>query len=499
MSLGGERLFTDRLRLGTRLSFGVGAIPETIKNISWDLFVLFYFTQVLGLSGSLAGLAIGIALVIDAVVDPLIGTLSDGLRGGRFGKRQKLMALSILPFGITFSLLFNPPASLSEFGLFVWLTFFAVVCRAAISMFTIPYYALHTELSRNPIERPLLASFRQIATATGRFGVPFLAFTFFFAATPDYPNGQLRQESYISFGNAIAITAMLLMAWCIIGTNRRSLDIEKNYHGELPPRAQVSLLLTIRQTIELIKSTVNARKVLLQGLLMFISLAIVSVYTLHLCTYYWKLTPEEIRNVSIALPPGTLLAAFLARYYVPVFEKKRILIIAIMGYVLFVTVPLLGPMLNLFPQPGHDLQVTLLILFKFLSGLLYGAYLVTTSTVGCDIADEIELNVGQPRQALFSSLSFFIMGASSALVNIIAGVFLDVIGLPAGADISAVTTDMSNNLALLAAGIITVCCSAAALITWTFDISREKQESINMRLKERYSAGKTEGDVALAE
>ncbi len=46
----------------TMAAFGVGTIPDSIKNYSWDLFVLFLYTQVPGLSGTLTGFALLIAL-----------------------------------------------------------------------------------------------------------------------------------------------------------------------------------------------------------------------------------------------------------------------------------------------------------------------------------------------------------------------------------------------------------------------------------------------------
>ena len=43
------------------VGFAFGTFPDSIKNFAWDLFVLFLYTQVLGLSGTLTGLALLIA------------------------------------------------------------------------------------------------------------------------------------------------------------------------------------------------------------------------------------------------------------------------------------------------------------------------------------------------------------------------------------------------------------------------------------------------------
>ena len=50
-----------------RLLYAAGQLPEGIKSAAFGFFLLFYYNQVLGLSGSLAGLAVFIALCMDAV------------------------------------------------------------------------------------------------------------------------------------------------------------------------------------------------------------------------------------------------------------------------------------------------------------------------------------------------------------------------------------------------------------------------------------------------
>ena len=491
-------MLQSRLDNRTRFAFGAGAMPETLKNSAWDMFVLFYFTQVLGLSGTLAGLAIGIALVVDAVIDPSIGSYSDGMRTGRFGRRQTLMAFAVVPFAISFSLLFSPPAGLSETALFAWLVIFAIICRSAISLFTIPFYALGVELSRNRLERPVLAGFKQISTAIGRIGMPFFAFTFFFAATPAFPNGQLNPAAYPKLGISLSIVAAVLMVFCIYGTNRRSKDNERGAAARTQQKP-FDLVTTFKQIIDAFRCTPNVRWQMGLAVFMFISLGIVNVYTLHLTTYYWRLTPEDIRNVSIALSPGGLIAAFTARYYVPLFDKKKLMMSCIFIYGVVVLVPVLAPLTPFFPRPGDALQVPLLIGFKFVAGLAYGAFMITSSTAASDVADELELNAGAPRQALMSSFTFFALGAASALVNIAAGIFLDLIAFPAGAAVNAVPHDMVAKLAIFAAVVIGVAVTTVIFFISRLSISRERQDEINAALERRYANEKAASPEESAE
>ena len=104
------------LTRGIKVSYGVGQAAEGIKNAAFNVFVFFYYTQVLGLSTVYMGIAIGIALAVDSITDPLIGSLSDNWQG-KHGRRHPFIYASILPLGLAFIGLLNPP-ELGEFSLF---------------------------------------------------------------------------------------------------------------------------------------------------------------------------------------------------------------------------------------------------------------------------------------------------------------------------------------------------------------------------------------------
>ena len=65
-----------RVPLATRALLGSGLAAEGTQNIAFNTFVLFFYNQVLGLSGTWTGAALVLALCIDAVMDPLVGSLS---------------------------------------------------------------------------------------------------------------------------------------------------------------------------------------------------------------------------------------------------------------------------------------------------------------------------------------------------------------------------------------------------------------------------------------
>ena len=75
------------LTLGERVAYGIGGAAFSIKEAAYAVFVLIFYTQVLGLDGALTGTILFLAVIFDAVTDPIIGAWSDRFKS-RWGKRH---------------------------------------------------------------------------------------------------------------------------------------------------------------------------------------------------------------------------------------------------------------------------------------------------------------------------------------------------------------------------------------------------------------------------
>ena len=149
-----------RLSPGLKLAYASGTITFACKDVVFINFILLYYRQVLGVSGSLTGLALLIAMISDAITDPLMGSFSDRFKS-KWGRRHPFMVISAVPLALTFVGLLCPPA-LSEFQLFIWLMAFAIALRTALTVFFIPYLALGAELSEDYLERSSVTTYRTV-------------------------------------------------------------------------------------------------------------------------------------------------------------------------------------------------------------------------------------------------------------------------------------------------------------------------------------------------
>lgn len=203
----------------TKLAYGVGSIAEGVKDSAFQTFLLFYYNQVLGLPGAWSGAAIFLALCVDAITDPLVGSLSDHFHH-RLGRRHPFLYASALPMGVSFWLLFNPPAGLGEIELFVWLAFFASFVRTAMTLYSIPSNSMIAEITDDYDERTRLVSWRFLFGWIGGLGFAQIGYRLFFQPREGLADGRLDASAYGAFAlvGAVAIVAAILS--CAVGTHR---------------------------------------------------------------------------------------------------------------------------------------------------------------------------------------------------------------------------------------------------------------------------------------
>ncbi len=72
--------------------YASGAVANGVKGDAFTFFLLFFYSNVIGLTPGLASLAIFIALMVDALTDPIMGVISDRTN-------HRLAEASLFPFG----------------------------------------------------------------------------------------------------------------------------------------------------------------------------------------------------------------------------------------------------------------------------------------------------------------------------------------------------------------------------------------------------------------
>jgi glycoside/pentoside/hexuronide:cation symporter, GPH family len=131
--------------VNSSVMYAFGMLAMMIPSQAFSIYYTFYYVDELGLAAGLAAIARTVFLIWDALNQPLFGYWSDRTRT-RFGRRRPWILGAIPLFMLTFILVFSPPSSLSQHGLFVWFLVMLVLYEAVATVLWVNYGALFPEL-----------------------------------------------------------------------------------------------------------------------------------------------------------------------------------------------------------------------------------------------------------------------------------------------------------------------------------------------------------------
>jgi len=156
----------DRLSVGRKLGFTVGDYASNLYWQSLSIFLLFFYTDVVGLSAGMAGLIYMIASIVDGATDPVMGAIADRTRT-RWGRYRPYILWGAVPLGFAFVLLYYRPP-FEGLWLALWMLVAHVVFRVAYTAVSIPFTSLNARVTDSSGERATLAGFRMMfATLAG--------------------------------------------------------------------------------------------------------------------------------------------------------------------------------------------------------------------------------------------------------------------------------------------------------------------------------------------
>jgi len=152
-----------KMSVGRKIGYGLGDFGLGLLFLTASQFLLFYYTDVLGLSPSLAGWVFGAAIVWDALIDPLMGALANRSHS-RWGRYRPFLLFAAIPLALSWALIFLP-LGLSGWTLIAFALGAHFLFRTVYTIAAMPYLALSAAMTEDSGERSALAAFRLVFQA----------------------------------------------------------------------------------------------------------------------------------------------------------------------------------------------------------------------------------------------------------------------------------------------------------------------------------------------
>jgi GPH family glycoside/pentoside/hexuronide:cation symporter len=398
-----------RLSLSTQLAYGIGELG-TVMPIGIAVFFLLYFlTNVAGLSPTLAGTVLLLGRVWDAVNDPLIGWLSDRTRS-RWGRRYPWMIYGALPLALCCALQWIVPPLKSQTALFLYYSLLSLVAYAAFSAVLLPFSALAAELTRDYDERTSLmgvkAGFNIAGTVLG-----LLLAQVVFAAVPN-----VRQQ-YMTLGGLSALAVVVSLVICVGGTQQRYWAVHQPAVATPAFWSQIPSLLANRPF----------RWVMGLYLCSWMGVQVTAAMLPYYVSSWMGLPEQHFTQMALAVQGTAVLVMPFWIWFTRQTSKQTTYLVGAP----LAALALLGLSLV---QPG---QVGVMYGLAMLTGVGLATFYLAPLAMLPDVIDDDAGQTGQRREGLFFSFLVFFQKVGLAIALYIVGRSLDLAGFIAATAPSA--------------------------------------------------------------
>ena len=155
----------EKLSSTERLGYGIADFGINLYFISAMTYLLYFYTDVFGLSAAAAAGVMGVARLVDAVTDPVMGGIAERTRS-RWGRLRPYLLFGALPLAAMAVLTFTVP-DLGYLGKLWWAYITYTAFGIAYTVVSIPYSALTASLTSNHEERTVLSTIRMACAFGG--------------------------------------------------------------------------------------------------------------------------------------------------------------------------------------------------------------------------------------------------------------------------------------------------------------------------------------------
>ena len=445
----------------TKLKFGVGDFGVSVMGALLQFYMLFFYTDVVGINPGLAGTAILVGkLTWDMVNDVLFGYIQDRINT-RWGRRRPYLMFCAVPMMLAFWLLLSIPEGLSGAAAFFTIigtfmlfdTFHTMVCTA--------YSAMTAELTLDYDERTSLTTYRMVFSVIGYIGGA--GATMVLASIISQQTGMSNREAWsmvgLIFGGLAAVTTLIPGLFV---TNKPVIEAVPT---QMPP---VKAILGTLKNKPFIKYLTIS---------MIMGTAFTMVTTMLSYYLIYQLDMGDSLYLVMFLMLGTL-AVFLvpcANVSAKLGKAKT--------YALGITIACAGLICGFFLPQGQSLMIYAL---AAIVGLGFSSQWVCPHSMMPDVIEYDELETGERREGIYYGMNATAGKITGALGSAVCGWGLEFSGYVEGAVQSAeALLAIRAMFALIPALLLLICVPLLLKYPITRESHAKVIEQLESRRKER--------------
>jgi sugar (glycoside-pentoside-hexuronide) transporter len=448
-------LETPTLSAKEKLAYGLGDCGANFIFQTQITFLLFFYTDVFGISAGAAATILLVSRIIDAFNDPIIGAIADR-RSSRWGKYRPWILWTAIPLAIALVLCYTTP-DLSTRGKIIWAAATYNLLMIFYAANNIPYSALSGVITDASSERTSLASWRFLCAMAAALLVNMF--------TLDLVKYLGRGDAALGFQSAMAVWGTIAVVCFGITFAFTTERIQPN------PRQHTSL----RQDLLDLFSSGPWIALFALAVLIYIQLALRGGAMLYYFKHY--LQREELfgpfNGISLAV---TMVGVFLSKPLAARFGKRAT----------FQTCLLLSAALMTFFAVLPRDSFWALFALQVLLQLVFGPTIPLLWTMMADVADYSEWKTGRRSTALAFASIVFGLKLGLGIGGWLSGEWLEYVGYdpPENVPSSAV-----NGIVMIISVFPAAALLSGFIVLFAYPINNPLERQIRQALRARRAEG----------
>lgn len=440
----------------TIVAFGAPAVGAGYMYLLLSLYVMKFATDVLLIAPAVMGLIFSASRIWDAVSDPLAGYLSDGTRS-KLGRRRSWILASLVPVGLSFIMVFSPPAGLEGGALVAWMAVAIIGFYSAMTVFFVPHMSWGAELSDDYHERTRLFGMRHSFYTMGSI-LALVSMTFLINAEMKSEDAVRSVAVWQSWIAAAVMGALILYA--VVRLKEREDYQGRGSNGPFQALKDV-LANTHARTLYLVWFIENVGSSAIGALTLYVTAYIVGAPQWAPLIILCYMVPS-----TIGVPVWLALSQRIG--------KIRAWQVSMVGTGLS-----FGSMVMLLVWDSVEMRLAWIMAMAVFAGFSAAGGGSIGPSVQSDVIDYDELRTGQRKEGSYYAAWNFVAKSALGVVLLMTGFALQMAGFVPNAE---QTMAVKSTMILLYAVFPLILCTSGAVLMARFKLDETSHQDIRVAL-----------------
>ncbi len=441
--------------LKVKLGYMLGDLGNVFFFFLASSFLMVFYTKVLGIAGSVVGTLFFVARFVDAISDITMGRIADTAKPTKNGRFRPWIRRMCIPVVLSGILMFIPATKNLPYAgklIYIYVTYllWGSVCYTAIN---IPYGSMASVITKDPVERTSLSTFRSIGAAIAGVivgsGVPLIIYTY-----DSQGNQLILGDRFLPLVIVFGILALICYLLCYAWTTERVVESQ-------------SISKTKSSFSSALRGMANNRAlwaIIAAAIVLLLSSLLSNTMNLYLFMDYFK-SKEAMSVAGILQTAATLLLAPFSTTITKKIGKKEAAGVS----VLFASVVFALLFILRIKNPWVFCG------FLFFGNLGVGLFNLLIWAFITDVIDQQEVQTGTRDDGTIYAVYSFARKIGQALAGGIGGYVLSMIGYISSTENVVQAPEVANRIYTVSTIIPAVCYFIVALILiFWYPLSRKK-------------------------